>query len=305
MILLFGYVRPQKSELLVREFGEYRGVYCALCDRLGKDYGFAARLALNYDCTFYSIVLLSLSAENPRFSKGRCVVNPLKICAFCRNAEREFSAAAALAVLLAYGKLRDDLSDSSFWRRLLCRLILPIAVRARRRAAKRYPEADGLVSRMMERQEEIERSGCREIDRCAEPTAEMLAGVFGLPAEEGGEPDSPQARVLRQFGYYLGRWTYLMDAADDLEDDLRRGAFNPFAGKLSLTRNSAPEAIASARAYAAQVLNATLARLGAAANLLEFRNRLGPVVQNVVFKGLPQMQKERLSEKESGNVGSL
>ena len=35
-ICLFGYIRPQKGELLVREFEQYRGFYCGLCKQLGN-----------------------------------------------------------------------------------------------------------------------------------------------------------------------------------------------------------------------------------------------------------------------------
>ncbi len=90
MVCLFGYVRPRKSELLVREFEEYNGIYCSLCRQLGKSYGALSRLALNYDCTFYALVLLSLSEkECPRFSRGHCVVNPLKQGTFCRDGTAE------------------------------------------------------------------------------------------------------------------------------------------------------------------------------------------------------------------------
>ena len=53
---MFGYIRPQKGELLVREFEQYRGVYCGLCKQLGKSYGFAARMTLSYDCTFLGLL---------------------------------------------------------------------------------------------------------------------------------------------------------------------------------------------------------------------------------------------------------
>ena len=53
---MFGYVRPHKQELLVREFEQYKGAYCQLCRQLGKDYGWTARLTLSYDCTFYALL---------------------------------------------------------------------------------------------------------------------------------------------------------------------------------------------------------------------------------------------------------
>jgi hypothetical protein len=36
-------------------------------------------------------------------------------------------------------------------------------------------------------------------------------------------------RILSTFGYFFGRWIYLIDAADDYEDDIKHGSFNAFA----------------------------------------------------------------------------
>ena len=55
---LFGYVTVYKDELLVREFNEYKAVYCGLCKSLGKEYGVLSRVILSYDCTFYALFLL-------------------------------------------------------------------------------------------------------------------------------------------------------------------------------------------------------------------------------------------------------
>lgn len=41
---MFGYVRPFKGEMLVKEYDAYKGVYCQLCRALGKYYGFPMRL---------------------------------------------------------------------------------------------------------------------------------------------------------------------------------------------------------------------------------------------------------------------
>lgn len=305
MVDLFGYVRPRKSELLVREWEAYRGVYCAMCRSLGKNYGAAAKLALNYDCTFYAVFLLSaLPKPLPRFQTGRCAANPLKKCPFCRASGGEVENAAALTVLLAYHKVLDDLSDSGMWEKLLHLLPYPAVRRACRKAARSYPELAKIVSDAMERQREAERMEDPGIDLCAEPTAGMLARIFESAAAAGNEAGSPRARIFRRFGYCLGRWIYLMDAADDLADDVRTGAFNPFAVRFRIDARSAPQEIERARGYANGTLNQTLSQLGAAANLLEM-NELGPIVRNVVFLGLPQMQKELLFKKEKTNARSL
>jgi hypothetical protein len=305
MVLLFGYVRPQKSELLVREYEEYGGIYCTLCRRLGKDYGVAARLALSYDGTFYALLLLSVSEKSSfDFFGGRCVANPLKKCLYCPDEGPEFASASALTVILTYFKIRDDIEDSGFWRSLSFRLVLPIASRARKKAAKRYPQMDKAVFRSIQLQEQIEHQKFAGIDACAEPTAEMLAEVFELAARERDGPLSPRVRVFHQFGYYLGRWTYLMDAADDLEADIQNHSFNPFVQKFQLDLHSHQQDLDRTRSYVNQTLNGTLAKLGAAADLLDC-NQFGSIIRNVVSKGLPQMQKERLFKKETRNVRSL
>ena len=297
---MFGYIKPQKSELLVREFEEYNGVYCALCRRLGKDYGPAARLVLNYDCTFYAVMLLAVSAnESPRFRRGRCVVNPLKRCGFCVESGEEFAAASALTVILAYYKVRADIADSGFWKSLFFRVVYPFFSFMHRSAARKFPKLEEAAADAMRGQARAEQTEDPGVDRSAEPTAQMLARVFEQTCEKGEMP-----RVLHEVGYYLGRWTYLIDAADDMEKDIRRNTFNPFVLRFHLDEGSVPDSLDKARDYANGTLNGTLAKLGAAVSLLKFGS-FGPLVHNIVFLGLPAMQKERLYKKESGNVRSV
>lgn len=297
---MFGYIRPQKSELLVREFEEYKAVYCALCSRLGKDYGPAARLVLNYDCTFYAVLRIAVSgAAAPRLKRGRCVANPLKKCMFCEEGGAEFAEAAALTVILTYCKVRDDIADSGFWRRLLLRIVFPFFAIMNRRASRRFPELEKAAADYMREQKLAESAESRGVDAAAEPTARILSRVFGQDCEA-----EATKRVLSEAGYYLGRWTYLMDAADDMEKDIRHHTFNPFVDRFGLTGSSGREALDEARDYANATLNGTLARLGAAVELLE-PSCFGPLVRNIVFLGLPAMQKERLYQKESGNVRSV
>ena len=73
---MYGYVRPDKGELRVREYELFRAVYCGLCQALRERYGFLSRFAVNYDMTFMALVLLS---ENARAKQLRCPVHPLRM----------------------------------------------------------------------------------------------------------------------------------------------------------------------------------------------------------------------------------
>ena len=64
------------------------------------------------------------------------------------------------------------------------------------------------------------------------------------------------------------------------------------------------EEIAQAREKANQTLNATLSQLLAAFHILDLQH-FGPILFNIVSKGLPEIQKELLFKKENANVRSL
>nr|WP_319487946.1 DUF5685 family protein [uncultured Caproiciproducens sp.] len=301
---MFGYVRPQKSELLVREYEQYRGVYCSLCRQLGKSYGVASRLTLSYDCTFYALMLFAFSPECPGFHSGRCVVNPMKKCAYCTTGETEFIAASALSVIMTYYKIKDDVADSHFFGKLRAYFLLLFAASAHRKAARDFPWMNEIVLASMEEQRAAEQENDPSMDSCAEPTAKMLQRIFETVAGMNANYETPEARILRQFGYFLGRWVYLIDAADDIEKDIKTASFNPFIIKCNLDSSSSPEDLDKARNYANQVLNLTLSQLAAALNILDL-DHFDTIINNVIFKGLPEMQKELLFKKEKMHVRSL
>lgn len=287
---MFGYIRPHKSELLVREYEQYKAAYCQLCRVLGQEYGLLARFSLSYDCTFYALLALSVSGAEPRACKGRCAANPLKRCMYLACAGEEYKKAAALTVLLTYHKLLDDIQDEKPAKAWAKRLLAPFVKGKARRAEGRYPFLAETVRQAMQAQKDAE--GARAgVDGCAEPTANMLAAVF---RELAGE-NAMQAPALERFGYFLGRWVYLMDAADDLPEDLRAGRFNPFIPRLGLEGKSqlSPEERAKAEEACNEALNATAAQMALPLNLLELEN-FGPIIENIVQKGLPGVQREIL-----------
>ena len=52
---MFGYIRPFYSELRIREYHYYRGVYCGLCRAQGRCTGQCSRMTLSYDFAFLAL----------------------------------------------------------------------------------------------------------------------------------------------------------------------------------------------------------------------------------------------------------
>ena len=214
---MFGYVRLCKPRLTCGDYELYRGAYCSLCKALGRRYGPFARLTLNYDMTFYALLALASDEGDPAFSPGRCSFNPAKKCLRCRARPLDF--AADVSMLLAYYQWRDKLEDGSFWERLLWALPGLFFLRAGRRAAKRAPEVARIVRVAVTAQRLVEHGeGELSIDAWAHPSAHALGALCALLDER-----------LYRLGYLLGRWVYLIDAADDYVGDVKRGRFNAFA----------------------------------------------------------------------------
>ena len=277
---MFGYLQVDKAELKVREWESYKSVYCGLCRQMGRDYSFLSRLALSYDCTYYTMLLLSLHHSCMGFDDGRCRFNPLKKCKFAQCSDDCYGKAAALSVISVYYKLLDDIRDGGFFKRLGAGFLKLFFGRWRKKAVKRYPEIDAIVSDMLSAQFEAESDHNISLDAAAHPTAQMLACILALDAANEAE-----RRVLHELGYQLGRWVYFMDAADDYLKDKKRGSFNPFS-----------DVGADGLADCAQgILNQSLARAYDAYQLLTLRDFKG-ILDNMILLGFPLKQNTVLSK---------
>ena len=272
---MFGYIRTDKGELKVREYELYRGLYCTLCKQLSKRYGVFSRFILSYDMTFLALVRLCEKGISPSFKGGRCPFNPAKRCNYCTNADDEYAFVCAAAVLMFYYKVKDNIEDSPFFKRLLFYLLLPFAAVKRKKAKKLFPELDALISGCLQKQREIEKKGVFSPDEAAHNSADALGKIFASGFEE-------KKNELYRFGYFVGRWVYLIDALDDIEKDLKTHSFNVFVNKYSLTSKTLPE-------EAKHEIQSTLNQSSAEA-VKAFKNTdclaLSEIIENILYGGM-------------------
>lgn len=221
---MYGYVRPIRDELRIREYETFRGVYCGLCHTLKKRYGFLWRFAVNYDLTFLAMLLAE--REPPRLCPRRCPYHPLRKTS-CPAQSASLDAAADETVILAYWKMCDGAQDKSFFPALACRALAALMRPAYRKAAAQRPDFARETEERLRELTALEGSRCDSVDRPADAFARILAA-----AAEGA--DSPErTRVLRELLYHLGRIVYLLDAADDLAEDVKADAYNPLRYRFS------------------------------------------------------------------------
>ena len=274
---MFGYVRPLRGELKVKEWEHYRAAYCALCAALGRRHGLLAQLSLNYDFTFLALLLLP-AEDKPELSSCRCPARLWCGKKTCLSAHPALDVAADESVILTWWKLKDGVADGPWWKSLACRAACRLLGRAYRRAAAAQPKFDQTTRACLEELSTLERECCPSVDR----PADAFARILRASAPECGEPG--RDRATGELLYHVGRWIYLLDAWDDLEEDRASGCYNPilerFSGHAEEHREELQLTIRHSRNLA-----------GSACALLGLGCRQG-IVENILFLGLPQIEEQ-------------
>lgn len=222
------------QDLPPEETERFRRAYCGLCHTLGRRYGSAARFILNYDFTYLAILLSE--GEEKEVHSARCIASPIQKRDY-QEPDGAMELAADESVILAYWQARDGVADHDWLHGLKYRGISAILGPAYRRAAGLRPAFDEAVRRQLALLGQMETEDCSSMDRAADAFAALLSSA-------AGEVDDPvRRRVLEQLLYHLGRWVYLVDAADDLKKDAASGNYNPVALRFGLTDGTwTPEA---------------------------------------------------------------
>ncbi|MDO4262434.1 MAG: DUF5685 family protein [Eubacteriales bacterium] len=215
---MFGYIVVHKPELKVREYEQYRASYCGLCRSLKKRHGWAGQLTLSFDMTFLALLLTGLYEPETLTGSRRCIAHPVHPHHYRQN--EYFDYAADMNVLLTYYKCMDDWKDDRKWS---ARAFAAILKPGLRRVRKEYGRKAETTRRLLETLGELEQEKSRDIDRTAGCFGEIMAELFVYREDEWKEP-------LWRMGFYFGKFIYLMDAYEDIEEDLKRGRYNPLAG---------------------------------------------------------------------------
>ena len=278
---MFGYVRIAKPELRVKEYETYKAVYCSLCRALGRHYGFLSRLTLSYDFTFLSLLYMSLQDGCDGFEKKRCAFNPMKKCIYCKNNDA-LKMPSAAAMIMLYYKLRDNIQDEKGIKKLGYYCLLPFFAGAHKKAARGFPQIEKIVSEYITEQERLEKENCTSLDAVADPTAKALSQILMLCSE-----DEMQKRVLERLGYCIGRYIYILDAACDLEKDIKNNSYNVLKNGLDGQINEYVKERAEAQLYFCAN------EAGKAFELLDIK-KYKTILGNIIYLGLEETFKKEL-----------
>lgn len=221
---MFGYVTPHKMEMKIKDYERFKAYYCGLCHHIKKNYGNISRISLNYDMTFLGLLLDGLSSNSIEVKKIRCPLHITENRPIIIN-NKALDYASSINVGLFYYKLIDDVMDD---KSIKGRFGSYLFSSKEKKFSSTHSYIDNVIKEELNTLNNMETSlSFSSLDEISHPFA-RLTGVLLKSYPEKLENDSLELREnLYMLGYNLGKWIYLIDAFDDLKDDIEKHKFNP------------------------------------------------------------------------------
>ncbi|MDD2190502.1 MAG: DUF5685 family protein [Eubacteriales bacterium] len=305
---MLGYVKPDKPELKIKEYEIYSGYYCGICKSIARRYGQIPRIVLNYDSVFLAIMIAGIQPSKEHIKTERCLIHPLKKRTIIYDSH-EIDYAADILLLLAYYKLKDDCLDDKSKKAAIGAILLKGTFK---RLTGTIPEKCDYVRDQLNNLALLEEAKCPSIDRSAEPFAKLTEEVFDYPGLGlSKEKENPKDRlelppIFRRIGYHIGKWIYLIDAYDDIDENLKNSSFNPLILQFEYnadneTVNEFKERI---RERVERNLILYLAEIAKCCGQLNFEKNRG-LIENILYLGLMRKTEEVLKKGTKNNAESI
>jgi len=275
---LFGYILPEKPEMKIKEYELFRAYYCGVCKSLGRRSGQLKRFLLNYDSAFLAVLLSAVSGDTPVVKQETCIAHPIvKRYVVKNNGIVDY--ASDINVLLAYYNLEDDKQDEGTFISHAGTVLLR---RTFKKLKRKYPAKCDIIESRLNELHKLEKEVCTSMDMAAEPFAKLMEEVT---AYEPLCKDKKINDILRWIGYNLGKWIYILDAYDDIEDDIKDKSYNPLVSQFDYANEAEAGFKERIRDRVEFNLTCSLDQIAKAFELLEVKNNVG-ILENIIYMGM-------------------
>ena len=265
------------------DLNAYRSCYCESCHQLKKNFGIVSTAAVNYDMTFNSIILNAMSDNGVKDQNMRngmiCILGK------CTTDSEILKKVAGYTLLLTKWELEDDRNDKPSLKSNLASVALGKAIR---KAERLFPEYDEYVCKGFETLRKMEDK------RCSDPTAIGRTFASSLVPAIKDIADVWNDDTERLFTS-LGTMIYIMDAADDIDEDFLNDTFNPFLAGCDEFVNK--DTFLRNNVYGiTDIINTVMKDIQSSYSVTRDSMRFHQgVTDNVIYRGIPNSAKRVIS----------
>lgn len=218
---MVGYLKPDFGNAPKEYKKIYKTFYCGLCKALKSQYNYIGILSLNYEITAFLLLLSGLSKNEEIHFHGSCSISPFVPVRYVDYLQSNLIKAAHLSVLIAYYEILDNTKDigSAKWK-----VIEKYASRKSKKSIDFLKDNYCDIKEAINDFYDTENSEAATFMEIVESDGELIKTfLFTLT----NQFDVDTTNKLLELSKQIGKWIYLIDACDDLQDDSKNNNFNP------------------------------------------------------------------------------
>lgn len=282
---MFGYLKPDKPYLYMKDDVLYQALYCGVCKSIGKNCGQIARFTLTYDIAFMSAICHNILGVDIEMNKEHCVTHIIRKTPVAKPDEISLTL-ADINVILAYYKLLDDTVDEKKGA-----LKSKVFKNAYNKAKKRLPDFDSVVKTQTSNLIKLEKENSDSVDMLADSTANILMEASRVVLKD------KVTEFTDGLFYSVGKWVYLIDALDDYDKDVKKHNFNVFYNAYK--EDSFESLIANKGNEISFVFNGIFLKI--AENYKQIKTYYNTdLVQNIITRGIPTITQNVIKKSIQG-----
>lgn len=218
---MVGYLKPDFKGVPKEYKKEYKSFYCGLCKALKRQYNYIGILSLNYEITAFLILLSGLKEERNKVFHGSCTITPFVPVAYIDYFQDDLICAANLSVLISHYEIKDNLQDIGGLKwNVINKLMAKKVNKSINFLQDDYIKIDNAGYSYYK----TEKNQTTNFQDILESDGNLIESFLSPLIKNY---DEKTTGLLLELANLLGQWIYLIDACDDLEDDIKNGNFNP------------------------------------------------------------------------------
>ena len=132
----------------------------------------------------------------------------------------------------------------------------------------------------------LEKEKDYNIDKVSNTFGELMGEIFSYKDDEYEED-------LRRIGFNIGKYIYILDAYEDLEEDYKKGRYNPFMEYIYIREEL--------KIKVDRLISISLGLLASSIDNLNLQLNRG-IIENIVFSGVYLRYKNILEKGCESNV---
>lgn len=211
---MFGYLLPYKSLLSADEMIMWQNFQCGICYTF-QNKNKKLKLCSNYDFAFFNIFFHYYFKTLPNFDIKRCFWAKYQKMGYVLpdNISEKIS---ELGIILLYFQVLDSKKDKNklpLYHRVIKKEFLNLK--------KKYENVILDIQEQIKKQELCEKFLEKNLDKASNASGKILEIVVNELIK-----DKPNKNISILF-YNIGKWIYILDAIDDLDDDFKKHNYNP------------------------------------------------------------------------------